>query len=68
MWVVVFGIFGQLYITKNAHDNLSVQQMKNAVWVDLINMLLWLLSAACGVVLFFRYRRHKSLYTGRANA
>lgn len=67
LWVAVFGIFGKLYIKKSAHHSSSVQNMKNAVWVDLINMLLWLLSAAYGAVLFFRHKAHKSLFTGRAD-
>lgn len=67
LWVALFGIFGKLYIKKNAHHDSSVQNMKNAVWVDLINMLLWLLSAAYGAVLFFKHRSHKSLFTGRAD-
>lgn len=67
LWVAVFGLFGKLYIKQNAHHDSSVQNMKNAVWVDLTNMLLWLLSAAYGAVLFFRHRSHKSLFTGRAD-
>ncbi|SLM34797.1 Marvel domain [Lasallia pustulata] len=46
LWVALFGLFGKLYIKKNAHHDSSVQKMKNAVWVDLINMLLWLLRRA----------------------
>ena len=39
--------------------------MKNAVWVDLVNMLLWLLTAIIGVVMFFM-RNKRTLHTGRA--
>lgn len=46
--------------------NSGLQRMKNAVWIDLINMLLWFLSAIYGAVLFFRFRGHRSLHTGRA--
>jgi hypothetical protein len=48
------------------HGNSGVQRMKNAVWIDLINMLLWFLSAIYSAVLFFRFRGHRSLHTGRA--
>lgn len=40
--------------------------MKNAVWVDLVNMLLWLVTAVMGVVVFFMMRGNRSLHTGRA--
>jgi len=39
--------------------------MKNAVWVDLANMLLWLVTAVYGGIMFFMQRR-RSLHTGRA--
>ena len=67
LWVAAFGVFGNLYIKmKNPLDNADIQRMKNAVWIDLVNMLLWLISAIYGMILFFMYRRHSSLHTGRA--
>jgi len=69
-WLVVFGIFGKMYIKEDPEnvghgDGPGIQRMKNAVWVDLINMLLWLVTAAWGAVLFLFLRR-RSLHTGRA--
>ncbi|MCJ1253831.1 hypothetical protein MMC24_001645 [Lignoscripta atroalba] len=63
LWVAVFGVFGKMFIPKG---NLGSQRMKNAVWIDLINMLLWLISAVYGAVLFFKFRGSRSLHTGRA--
>jgi hypothetical protein len=42
--------------------------MKNAVWVDLANMLLWFITAVWGTVAFFLHRRSggRTLHTGRA--
>jgi len=40
-------------------------RMKNAVWVDLVNMLLWLVTAVMGVVVFFMMRSGRTLFTGR---
>lgn len=60
LWVVVFGIFGHLYIP------LQPQRERSAAWIDLINMLLWLVSALFGVFMFWKSRNQKSLHTGRA--
>ncbi|MCJ1474020.1 hypothetical protein MMC13_002678 [Lambiella insularis] len=67
LWVVLFGIFGNMFIKENAEGNAGITRMKNAVWVDLANMLLWLISASFGLFMFFKNRNNKSLYTGRAN-
>lgn len=40
--------------------------MKNAVWVDLVNMLLWLVTAAYSTVIWVRSRGSgRTLHTGR---
>ena len=66
LWTVVFGIFGKLFIHKDSHGDGNFQRNKNAVWVDLINMLLWFVTAIIGGIMFFRNRGRKSLHTGRA--
>ncbi len=38
----------------------------NSVWVDLANLLLWLITAIYGLAFFLRYRDTRSLFTGRA--
>lgn len=55
-----------MYIHENPEGDGGVKRMKNAVWIDLINMLLWLVTAVYGMVMFFFFRRGKSLHTGRA--
>lgn len=68
LWAAVFGIFGQLYIHENPEGDGGVKRMKNAVWIDLVNMLLWLVTAVMGVVVFLMMRGGRSLHTGRAAA
>jgi hypothetical protein len=66
LWIVVFGIFGDLYIGENAEGDSGVSRMKGAVWVDLVNLLLWLGSAISGGVAWWNNRGGRSLHTGRA--
>ncbi|KAI9780558.1 MAG: hypothetical protein M1839_006676 [Geoglossum umbratile] len=66
LWIAVFGIFGKMYIHENPEGNSGVQRMKNSVWVDLINVFLWLISAVYGAVLFFKGRSRYSQHTGQA--
>lgn len=68
LWAAVFGIFGKLYIGTKVEMEPGIQRMKNAVWVDLVNMLLWFTSAVWGLVMVFSERRGggRSLHTGRA--
>lgn len=67
LWVAVFGVFGNKYIHyHNATHDATISRMKNAVWIDLVNMLLWLVTAVMATVAFFSLRGGKSLHTGRA--
>lgn len=70
LWAAVFGIFGKMYIGTKVEMEPGIQRMKNAVWIDLVNMLLWFISAVWGLVMFFVERRGggRSLHTGRAKA
>lgn len=65
LWVAVFGVFGRIYIHAKPVNG-GVKRMKNAVWVDLVNMLLWLVTAVGSVAAFFMMRGGRSLHTGRA--
>ncbi|KAI9715062.1 MAG: hypothetical protein M1812_006180 [Candelaria pacifica] len=65
-WVAVFGTFGKMYIHENAEGDAGVQRMKNAVWVDLFNMLLWFVTAVYGGMMFFRYRGARTTVSGKA--
>lgn len=67
LWTALFGIFGRIYI----HDHPTPEQhgqlrMKHAVWVDLANMLLWLITFVYGLFIWLRHRKTLTTHTGRA--
>ena len=66
LWAAVFGIFGKMFIHEKPEGNSGIKRMKNAVWIDLINMLLWFFTAIFAAVWFFFLRGGRSLHTGRA--
>ncbi|KAG5948010.1 hypothetical protein E4U53_006352 [Claviceps sorghi] len=66
LWIAVFGVFGSLYIHKDARGNGDIERMKSAVWVDLTSALLWLFSALGAAIYWWRHRDHRSQFTGRA--
>ncbi|TVY38431.1 hypothetical protein LOCC1_G006927 [Lachnellula occidentalis] len=67
LWIALFGLFGNLYIHEHAEGDGGVQRMKNAVWVDLVNALLWLFSAVGMAVFWARSRGARTRWTGRAD-
>lgn len=68
LWAVVFGIFGKIYINARPTPHQSGQiRMKNAVWVDLANMLLWFITFVWDLVLHFTRMDKMTLHTGRAH-
>jgi len=64
-YLVAFGIFGKMYIPENPEGNAGIQRMKNGVWVLLTNMLLWLMTAGYGAVVFWKTRKARTTLTGR---
>ncbi|KAF2114117.1 hypothetical protein BDV96DRAFT_109811 [Lophiotrema nucula] len=56
-WLVLFGIFAKLYVPENPEGNKDIQKMKNAVWILLINNLLWLATAIWGGIKYFQVRK-----------
>jgi hypothetical protein len=56
----------QMYIRENPEGDSGIQRMKNAVWVDLTNLILWLVSAILVAGYWWRNRSAKTQYTGRA--
>jgi len=66
LWCAVFGLFGSMYIHENAEMDSGVQRMKNAVWIDLICLLLWFITSIMGAIGFVRRRNNRTLHTGRA--
>lgn len=41
IWLTLFGIFGKMYFPEDPEGDSGIVRMKNAVWVDLVNWLLW---------------------------
>jgi hypothetical protein len=68
LWTALFGIFGKIYIPAHPTPKQGGQiRMKHAVWIDLINMLLWLVTALYATAIWFRARGgNRTLHTGRA--
>ncbi|KAL8772740.1 MAG: hypothetical protein Q9209_002085 [Squamulea sp. 1 TL-2023] len=66
LFTALFGLFGKMYIHEKPEGLADIKRMKNAVWIDLINMLLWFITAIYGMIMFFFFRGSKSLHTGRA--
>jgi hypothetical protein len=66
LWIALFGLFGNMYIHANAQGDSGIIRMKHAVWVDLVNALLWLISAIGMAVFWVRHRENRSRWTGRA--
>jgi len=65
-WVIVFGIFGRMYIHEDAEGNADIERMRSAVWVDLANMLFWLVATLAFFFYWLRHRRTRSMFTSRA--
>lgn len=69
LWTALFGIFGKIYIPAHPTPHQGGQwRMKHAVWVDLTNMLLWLLTGVMSTIIWFRSRGGRTMHTGRAKA
>ncbi|WYZ43252.1 hypothetical protein EsH8_VI_000951 [Colletotrichum jinshuiense] len=55
-WIVVFGIFAAIFLDRDSDDSYkgsSTSLMKIAVWIDLVNALLWLFSGVYGAIKTF---------------
>lgn len=55
-WIVVFGIFAGIFLHRDSDDKYkgsSTGAMKTAVWVDLVNAILWLVSGVYGCLKTF---------------
>lgn len=64
--IALFGTFGKLYIHENPEGDSGIQRMKNAVWVDLVSALLWLLLAVGAAGYWWGHKDSRTLFTGRA--
>jgi hypothetical protein len=71
LYLALFADFGSKYIKADPQNvghgsGPGIQRMKNAVWVDLVGMLLWFITAVWGGVSFCLGRRGRTVHTGRA--
>ncbi|XXH05793.1 hypothetical protein Hte_012231 [Hypoxylon texense] len=66
LWIALFGLFGNMYIREDPEGNADIQRMKNAVWVDLANALLWLIGFVGSAGYWWTHRDRRSRFTGRA--
>ncbi|KAI1092857.1 hypothetical protein F5B19DRAFT_502003 [Rostrohypoxylon terebratum] len=66
LWIALFGLFGKMYIQDDPEGNSGIQRMKNAVWVDLANALLWLIASLASGAYWWNHRDRRSRFTGRA--
>lgn len=67
LWTAVFGIFAKMYINEDPEGDGGIRRMKNAVWVDLVNMLLWFVATLAAAGYWFKHRDERSRFTGRAH-
>lgn len=65
-WLTVFAIFAKMYIHEDPENNHQIEQMRDAVWLDLVNWILWLISAFVEFFYFWKYRNQRTKLTGRA--
>lgn len=65
-YLTAFGIFGKMYIKEDPEGNKGIIRMKNAVWIQLVNMILWFITTVYGAVIFVKYRKGRTSLTGRA--
>lgn len=66
LWIALFGVFGNMYIREDAEGDSGIQRMKNAVWVDLVNALLWFFTFLGALGYWHTHRQRNSRFTGRA--
>ncbi|RYP93842.1 hypothetical protein DL770_000038 [Monosporascus sp. CRB-9-2] len=63
-WLIVFGIFATIFLSldeaeEDAYEGARVGAMKIAVWLDLLNAFLWLLTGVYGFI--YGYTKEKGL-------
>lgn len=83
LWIAVFGVFGsvcdhcvdsrsgadrrQMFIKEDPEGDSGIERMKSAVWVDLVNALLWLTATLAAAGYWWTHRDTRSRFTGRAH-
>ncbi|KAJ6131777.1 hypothetical protein N7471_006992 [Penicillium samsonianum] len=61
LWLAQVGVFGTIYTshvnTKYENATLSIPRMRAAVWIDLVNMVLWFATMVLGIAWCIRTRK-----------
>lgn len=69
LWTALFGLFASIYLDAEPTPRQGGQiRMKHAVWVDLVNMLLWFITTVYSSLLVWKSRGARTLHTGAAKA
>ncbi len=55
-----------MFIHEDAEGDKDVQRMKNAVWVDLANALLWLFGSIAIFAYWLKHKNERTRFTSRA--
>ena len=56
----------QRFIDEPVNGESATRRMKAAVWIDLVNAILWLVAAVAAWAYWWRHREKRSRFTGRA--
>ncbi|KUL92081.1 hypothetical protein ZTR_02621 [Talaromyces verruculosus] len=66
IWMIVFGIFGKMYLPEHPEGDLDIVRMKHACWVDLVNLLLWAATMIWSGLRWWQGRIRKSKEEGES--
>ena len=61
------GIFGSMYIKERVEMDHDIEMMKHAAYIDIVNVVLWLITAIWSVIVFCR-RDRASLHGGKGSS
>jgi hypothetical protein len=64
-YVVLFGIYGKMFIKEDPEGDKGIVRMKRAAWIDMVNMVLWFITACYGGFIFYKYRKARTTLTAR---
>lgn len=61
------GVFGSMYIKERVEMDHDIEKMKHAAYIDIVNVVLWLITAVWSVITFCRTGR-TSLHGGKSSS
>ncbi|KJZ74327.1 hypothetical protein HIM_06333 [Hirsutella minnesotensis 3608] len=67
LWIIAFAIFAVVWLKYAPNQTRHIARMRSAVWVDLANALLWLISSLAMFGYWWKHRDTRSQFTGRAH-